>query len=312
MRSPQNPRTAVFPGNVLTLSGTGVWTNSPSTNYGGVAELRFKQPNPGTVIFNRLVMNGGQLDAGNDGIVVIGGRMDIVKNAPIYNDGGGDRGYRIDAWVTGNADIEYHGYNQSAFMPTYVNNLNITGTSNTFSGKWNVVAGTLLGTGTNSLGTNSIFIGTNAAFQTTYDINSPQASLSVFGRMYLTQNDTFRSVYVGGAPLAVGSVSLSSLGVLAADGVSVDFGPSAADVESAHFNRLAVLNSRESVLVIDHTKFTAPSLFKIVDWDRISRIVTDKQPDNTWMSFFEARGISVVTQLTAEATKLSGEPPSSS
>ncbi len=99
---------------------------------------------------------------------------------------------------------------------------------------------------------------------------------------------------------------------IGADGMSVDFGPSAADVESAHFNRLAVLNSRESVLVIDHTKFTAPSLFKIVDWDRISRIVTDRQPDNTWMSFFEARGISVVTQITAEATKLSGEPSSSS
>lgn len=82
-----------------------------------------------------------------------------------------------------------------------------------------------------------------------------------------------------------------------ADGVSMDFGPAAADVESAHFNRLAVLNSRETILLADQTKFATPSLFKIVDWDRISRVVTDARPSSDWIAFFENKGISVVVPV---------------
>ncbi len=81
---------------------------------------------------------------------------------------------------------------------------------------------------------------------------------------------------------------------IGADGVSPDFGPAASDLESAHLNRLAVLNSRETILVADATKFATASLFKIVDWDRISRVVTETRPDEHWMTFFETRGISVV------------------
>lgn len=88
---------------------------------------------------------------------------------------------------------------------------------------------------------------------------------------------------------------------IGADGMSMEFGPSAADVESAHFNRLAVLNSRETILVIDHTKFVASSLFKIVDWDRISRVVTDQRPDDSWMTFFESKGITVINPSTPQS-----------
>jgi DeoR/GlpR family transcriptional regulator of sugar metabolism len=90
---------------------------------------------------------------------------------------------------------------------------------------------------------------------------------------------------------------------IGADGLSTDFGPAASDLESAHLNRLAVLNSRETILVADSTKFAAPSLFKIVDWDRISRVVTDTRPDEQWMSFFESRGISVVLPQEEPALK---------
>ena len=42
--------------------------------------------------------------------------------------------------------------------------------------------------------------------------------------------------------------------------------------------RLAVQNARQTVLLVDHSKFVAPSLFKIVDWEAISRVVTDVAP----------------------------------
>ncbi len=210
LRTPANPRTAIFPGNVLTIDGSSVWSNNPAAG-SPMAEIRFKQPNPGTVVFPKLVMNGGQLDCGNDGIVEIAGEIDILTNAPIYNDSSNDRGYLISAQITGNGTIEYHGYNQGAFNANYVNNLNIAGSSNTFSGKWNVVLGTLLATGTNALGTNTITVAANGALETTYDVNNPIADLILNGRLYLHQNDTFHSVYLNGAPLPVGTYTAAQL-----------------------------------------------------------------------------------------------------
>ena len=80
---------------------------------------------------------------------------------------------------------------------------------------------------------------------------------------------------------------------IGADGLDRDFGPAAADIESADLNRRAVRNARQTVLLVDHTKFAAASLFKIVDWELVSRIVTDRAPTPEWMDFLSARGIQV-------------------
>ena len=211
MRSPQNPRTATFPGDVLTLDGDSIWVNNPAAGSTTISEIRFKQPQPGAVIFKKLIMNGGQLDSGNPGIVEIRGQIDVRTNAPIYNDDSSDRGVLISAWLTGSASIEYHGYNQGSFNPNYANNLNIAGTSNTYSGTWNVVLGTLLGSAPNSLGTNDITVGDNGALETTYDINNPNGKLFLNGRMYLHQADTFHSVFIKGVPLPAGTYSFADL-----------------------------------------------------------------------------------------------------
>jgi hypothetical protein len=209
LRTPLNPVIATFPGDVLTVDGDGVWNVNPPTN-STIAEIRFKQPTYGTVSgvvnFKKLVLEGGQLDAGNDGILIIGGRIDVqgtnkIAGGLINNDAGTDRGYRIDAQLTGTGTIEYHGYNQTAFQPTYTNDLNITCTSNTFSGAWNAVTGVLLGTGTNALGTNTIIIGTNAALETTYNLVNSNAYLVLNGKMFLHQNDIFRSALINGVSL---------------------------------------------------------------------------------------------------------------
>jgi DeoR/GlpR family transcriptional regulator of sugar metabolism len=80
---------------------------------------------------------------------------------------------------------------------------------------------------------------------------------------------------------------------IGADGLDRDFGPAAADLESADLNRRAVRNARQTVLLVDHTKFAAASLCKIVDWELVSRIVTDRAPTPEWMDFLGARGIQV-------------------
>ncbi len=84
------------------------------------------------------------------------------------------------------------------------------------------------------------------------------------------------------------------LAFIGADGLSRDFGLTASDVDSAHLYRLAVRNAREAILVVDHTKFLTPSLYKIVDWDAVSRVVTDKQPSPDWVEFLESQEIEII------------------
>ncbi len=81
---------------------------------------------------------------------------------------------------------------------------------------------------------------------------------------------------------------------LGSDGISRDFGLTAADVESASLYRMAVRNARDAVLLADHSKFLSPSLFKIVEWDSVSRLVTDQKPTPEWMEFLNGRNIQVV------------------
>ena len=218
MRTPIAPKIANFPGSLLKVDGSGVWVNNPAAGNTTIAEVRFKQPvlgvGNGIVNFTKLVMNGGQLDLGGPGLVCqVGGEIDILTNAPVYNDSVNDLGYLITAWLTGGgtSSIEYHGYNLGAFQTSYSNNLNIAGTSNTFSGKWNVVVGTLLGTGPNSLGTNDITVAAVGALETTYDVNNPNANLFLAGRMFLHQNDTFKSLFVNGVPLNPGTYTFAQL-----------------------------------------------------------------------------------------------------
>jgi len=86
---------------------------------------------------------------------------------------------------------------------------------------------------------------------------------------------------------------------IGADGLSMDFGLMASDIESADLYRLAVRNARDSILVVDHTKFLTPSLYKIVDWEPISKIVTDKRPPGEWIEFLAGRNIEMIVPETA-------------
>jgi len=98
----------------------------------------------------------------------------------------------------------------------------------------------------------------------------------------------------------VGPITLANLEQLrgfitfvGADGLSMEHGPSAVDMESAHLYRMAVANARETVLLVDHSKFAAASLFRIVEWDNIDRIVTDLPPTEEWKAFLASKEIQV-------------------
>lgn len=88
---------------------------------------------------------------------------------------------------------------------------------------------------------------------------------------------------------------------IGADGVSMDFGVTASDIDSAHLHRRAIENARSTVLLIDHSKLYVPSLYKITEIESISRIVTDRPPSAEWLDFFARKGIEVIAPEESEA-----------
>jgi len=97
-------------------------------------------------------------------------------------------------------------------------------------------------------------------------------------------------------PLAVSTLNQvrGYTAFIGADGLSMDFGPSACDLASAHLHRQVVANALATVLLVDHSKFGNASLFQIVDWAQITTVVTDKEPDAGWQQFFDERNMIVV------------------
>jgi hypothetical protein len=212
LRTPTTAGVQLFPGVQLSVDGSGVFENGTVIN---VSELRFKNGAATPInYFSRLVLNGGELDQGVGATEVIQGTMNVASSSIIYVDSTSaqDRGYQIDSWLTGSGDLFWHEWSGGLGGI----NLQVTGTTNTFSGQWIVDQGALVGVGTNSLGTNNIIVGTNgltAAVETLYNINNPNASLilGANGQMFLHQNDRFGSVIINGTSLTNGTYSYGTL-----------------------------------------------------------------------------------------------------
>jgi DeoR/GlpR family transcriptional regulator of sugar metabolism len=121
------------------------------------------------------------------------------------------------------------------------------------------------------------------------ELDAPGLSVILLGGQY--RPDRMDTV----GPLATASLEQlrGYLCFIGADGLDMDLGPTAADLDSADLNRRAVRNARQTVLLADHTKFASTSLCKIVGWESVSRIVTNRAPTPEWMDFLGARGIQV-------------------
>lgn len=134
---------------------------------------------------------------------------------------------------------------------------------------------------------------------------APEMSLILIGGHYRADRmDTIGPL----AEAALGQLR-GYVAFIGADGLSMEFGVSASDIESAHLYNLAIRNARESILLVDQTKFRCPSLCKIVEWDAISRVVTDVAPAPEWMAFLDAKGIAVIYPGAMPNADGNGTPP---
>jgi hypothetical protein len=225
-RSPLSTN-AVFPGNVLVLEGDGVLLDGNAGSFATqttTGELRLKENGTttatnlstvytvgGSVTFPDLQLNGGQLDNGNSSAVQLHGRIDVLTNSAIYVDSaaaGSIRTFLVDAFLTGTGTLTYNDFDTGG---SAVNALVISCATNTFSGRWNVQQGVLLGNAPNSLGTNSIIVGPNGAVETTYNLSNATAALILNGQMHLYTDDTFYGVVLNGTNMAPGTYSFAQL-----------------------------------------------------------------------------------------------------
>jgi DeoR/GlpR family transcriptional regulator of sugar metabolism len=98
------------------------------------------------------------------------------------------------------------------------------------------------------------------------------------------------------------------LAFIGADGLSRDFGVSASDIESAHLYRQVIRNARETVLLVDHSKFLTPSLFRICEFSDVSRIVTDQEPLPEWLEFLNTLGVEILCPRAADDAAAAATP----
>ncbi len=113
----------------------------------------------------------------------------------------------------------------------------------------------------------------------------------------------------------VGPLALHSLeqfrcykAFISADGLDQGFGPAASDMETAHLHQLVIRHATETSLLVDGLKFESPALYKIASWDQISRVVTEKSPDEEWIKFFKDNNIELISP-GHESTKNRNESP---
>lgn len=128
------------------------------------------------------------------------------------------------------------------------------------------------------------------SIQLAMELDSPALSVIVLGGQYRPERlDTI-------GPLATASLEKlrGFLAFVGADGLSMEFGLTANDIERADLYGLAVGHARQTILLADHAKFTTTSLYRVADLEAISRIVTDRQPSEDWRAFLRDKGIEVI------------------
>ncbi len=222
VRSPDATGVLAFPGDSLMLN-----KNTELRSKHTPTTLNF----PGTDGNPGLVLNGGMLNNGNDGVASINGSVEVriqsYNSAQGANGGGGGlapnpRSITIAGALSGQGNLVI--VNCSTNLPEL-----ISGTANTFSGQWIVQCGWLEGAGLNSLGTNSITVDPNytgyladmpnatspngpALFEVDYDLNSSGTlTLANGGLMNLHQNCTFTAAKIEGVSLSPGTHPYSEL-----------------------------------------------------------------------------------------------------
>lgn len=156
--------------------------------------LRFKGP-PGDVItVSNMVLAGGRIVNGNSGATysIAGGIT--VESASFIEGGGTNRVIAVSSALNGAGSLTCQG------LGTII----LGGSNSSFAGPIIVTNATVVATSSNAIGTRKLEIAAGAAFQSTAELEAPNAELAVNGQFYLDRNHRFARASVGGEVLSPG------------------------------------------------------------------------------------------------------------
>ena len=92
---------------------------------------------------------------------------------------------------------------------------------------------------------------------------------------------------------ALRSLSVN-IAVMAATGVSIKSGLSNTTYFEAEIKRLVTANSREIILLADHTKFDHEAMISYCPLSKVSTVITDAAPSQDFLDYFESNGIRLI------------------
>ncbi|MDT2832882.1 DeoR/GlpR family DNA-binding transcription regulator [Vagococcus carniphilus] len=82
---------------------------------------------------------------------------------------------------------------------------------------------------------------------------------------------------------------------ISSSGLSLGIGPTDNSEVESLVRKQFMIQSKQTILVVDHTKFDFRTIHLISDFSKIQTVITDQQPINDeWLSFFEEANIRLI------------------
>lgn len=122
------------------------------------------------------------------------------------------------------------------------------------------------------------------------ELQSKRISTMLLGGVLLEQTATL----IG--PIAIENISRMAFDriFLGATGLTAHHGFSNSNMYESEIKRLAITQSTEVNLVMDHTKFGKQGLFSFAALEAVDRIVTDHMPEESLIKACEEHGVEIV------------------
>lgn len=128
----------------------------------------------------------------------------------------------------------------------------------------------------------------------------------------LSQNEGIKVISTGG-DLKASSLSLVGrrteeclshfnvdMALVSCKGIDMERGVMESNELEAGVKLMMKRSAKQTVLVIDSSKFDKISFVKVMDFMRGDIVITDRIPDDKWLTFFEKKGVRVITEKQTE------------
>ncbi|MCI6636930.1 MAG: DeoR/GlpR transcriptional regulator, partial [Lachnospiraceae bacterium] len=84
------------------------------------------------------------------------------------------------------------------------------------------------------------------------------------------------------------------LAVISCKGICMDMGVMDSYESEADVKRSMLAQAKEVVLMVDHTKFDQVAFLKLMDFEKVDYIITDRKPSEVWIQFCEEKNIQMM------------------